>query len=138
MPVTVKGRKGDTVVDEDEGDPPGTTAESSPRPSCGRRRRRHPHRRQRPGVNDGAGALVLASEEWAEANGSKTRWRPSSVTARSVTSTPASPRPRLSPQRRRWTGSARPRPTSTSGKVNEAFASVTLNTIKMFDIDPKR
>ncbi|MCW2925196.1 MAG: acetyl-CoA acetyltransferase [Thermoleophilia bacterium] len=68
-PVTISGRKGDTVVEHDESVRPDTTLETLGRlkeldvegggTTAG----------NAPGVNDGAAALVLASEEWATANG---------------------------------------------------------------------
>ena len=47
--VTVKGRKGDTVVEVDEAIRPDTDRRDALQAEGGRRRRRHPHRRQRPG-----------------------------------------------------------------------------------------
>jgi acetyl-CoA C-acetyltransferase len=68
-PITIHGRKGDTVVDSDESVRPDTTLETLGRlkeldvegggTTAG----------NAPGVNDGAAALVLASEDWATANG---------------------------------------------------------------------
>jgi acetyl-CoA C-acetyltransferase len=68
-PVTIKGRKGDTVVDADESVRPGTTVET-----LGKLRELDVEgggttAGNAPGVNDGAAALVLASEQWAAANG---------------------------------------------------------------------
>ena len=67
--VTVKGRKGDTVVDTDEGPRPGTTLEALAKlPGLVSKEGSHTAGNA-PGVNDGGGALVLASDEWAAANG---------------------------------------------------------------------
>jgi acetyl-CoA C-acetyltransferase len=68
-PVTIRGRKGDTVVDADESVRPGTTVET-----LGKLRELDVEgggttAGNAPGVNDGAAALVLASEQWAAANG---------------------------------------------------------------------
>ncbi len=69
VPVTIKGRKGDTVVEVDEAPRRDTTLESlSKLPRSSSRRARHTAGNS-PGVNDGGGALVLASDEWAKANG---------------------------------------------------------------------
>ena len=137
VPVTVKGRKGDTVVDEDEAIRPGTTAESlSGLRAVGGEDATHTAGNA-PGVNDGAGALVLASEEWAEANGktpmativgygqigdeyaclAKTPALAAKAALDRLGKTPAD---------------------VDLWEVNEAFASVTLNTIKMLDIDPEK
>ena len=69
VPVTISGRKGDTVVEHDESVRPDTTLETLGRlkeldvegggTTAG----------NAPGVNDGGAALLLASEEWAQANG---------------------------------------------------------------------
>ena len=68
VPVTIKGRNGDELVEIDEAPRRDTSLEtlSKLRPifpegshTAG----------NSPGVNDGAGALVLASDEWAQANG---------------------------------------------------------------------
>ena len=137
VPVTVKGRKGDTVVDEDEAIRPGTTAESlSGLRAVGGEDATHTAGNA-PGVNDGAGALVLASDEWAEANGkeimativgygqigdeyaclAKTPALAAKAALDKLGKTPAD---------------------VDLWEVNEAFASVTLNTIKMLDIDPDK
>src|SRR6476619_4040238 len=69
VPVTIEGRKGDVVVDTDEGPRRDTSAErlASLKPvftkdgatTAG----------NAPGVNDGAAVLVLASEDWAAERG---------------------------------------------------------------------
>ena len=62
VPVVIKGRKGDTVVDTDEHPRADTTAEALAAQAC-QWRRQYGHRRQRLGVNDGAAAMILASAE---------------------------------------------------------------------------
>ena len=67
--VTVKGRKGDTTVEVDEGPRPETTLEAlSKLRAVGGEGATHTAGNA-PGVNDGAGAIVVASEEWAQAEG---------------------------------------------------------------------
>jgi acetyl-CoA C-acetyltransferase len=67
--VTVKSRKGDTTVETDEGPRPGTTLEAlSKLRAVGGEGATHTAGNA-PGVNDGAGAIVVASEEWAQAEG---------------------------------------------------------------------
>src|SRR6201994_4403287 len=67
--VTVKGRKGDTVVDIDEGPRRDTSLEALAKlPGLVGKEGSHTAGNS-PGVNDGGGALVLSSEEWAKANG---------------------------------------------------------------------
>ncbi len=134
VPVTVKGRKGDTVVDADEAIRPEVSAESlSKLRAIGGDDATHTAGNA-PGVNDGAGALVLASDEWAEANGkeimativgygqigdeyaclAKTPALAAKAALEKVGKTPAD---------------------VDIWEVNEAFASVSLNTIKMLDLD---
>src|ERR1700750_3070429 len=69
VPVTIKGRKGDTVVEVDEAPRRDTTLEKlASLPGLAYKEGSHTAGNS-PGVNDGAGALVLASDEWAEAHG---------------------------------------------------------------------
>ena len=67
--VTIKGRKGDTVVEVDEGPRRDTSLEVLAKlPGLVGKEGSHTAGNA-PGVNDGGGALVLSSEEWAQANG---------------------------------------------------------------------
>jgi acetyl-CoA C-acetyltransferase len=67
--VTVKSRKGETTVEIDEGPRPETTLETlSKLKAVGGEGATHTAGNA-PGVNDGAGAIVVASEEWAASQG---------------------------------------------------------------------
>src|SRR5919112_1584659 len=67
--VTVKGRKSDTEVEVDEGPRRDTSLEVLAKlPGLVRKEGSHTAGNS-PGVNDGAGALVLSSDEWAQDNG---------------------------------------------------------------------
>jgi acetyl-CoA C-acetyltransferase len=69
--VTVKSRKGETTVEVDEAPRPETTLETlSKLKAVGGEGATHTAGNA-PGVNDGAGAIVVASEEWAESQGRK-------------------------------------------------------------------
>jgi len=69
VPVTVKSRKGETTVEVDEGPRPETTLETLAKlKAVGGEGATHTAGNA-PGVNDGAGAMVVASEEWAEKEG---------------------------------------------------------------------
>src|SRR5450631_4100491 len=69
VPVTVKGRKGETIVEIDEGPRRDTSLERlAALPGLIGKEGSHTAGNS-PGVNDGGGALVLSSEEWASANG---------------------------------------------------------------------
>src|SRR5438874_1317568 len=90
-----------------------------------------------PGVNDGAGALVLASAEWAQANG-KPALAEIVAHAQSandfayLATTPAS-------AARKALEKAGLQPGDIDlWEINEAFASVTLNSIRMLGIEEDR
>src|SRR5213078_4050796 len=69
VPVTVKGKKGDTVVEIDEGPRRDTTLERlAALPGLVTKEGSHTAGNS-PGVNDGAGAVVVSSDEWAKDNG---------------------------------------------------------------------
>ncbi|MDP9345542.1 MAG: acetyl-CoA C-acetyltransferase [Actinomycetota bacterium] len=137
VPVTVKSKKGDTEVEIDEGPRRGGTLESLAKlPGLVGKEGSHTAGNS-PGVNDGGGALVLASDEWAQANG-KTALAEIVAHAQSandfayLATTP---------------GSAALKALDKAGlqpgdidlwEINEAFASVTLNSIRMLDIDEDR
>ena len=136
-PVTVTGRKGDTVVEADEGPRRDTSAErlAALKPvfsadgvtTAG----------NAPGVNDGAAALVLASEDWARERGLQPIAR---LLAEGhcgddyayLVRTPAE-------AARRALGSAGMSLSDVDLiEVNEAFCSVVLNTIELLGADADR
>jgi acetyl-CoA C-acetyltransferase len=137
VPVTVKGRKGDTVVEIDEGPRRDTSLEKlAALPGLVSKDGSHTAGNS-PGVNDGGGALVLASEEWAQANG-KSPLAEIVAHAQSandfayLATTPAS-------AARKALEKAGLQPTDIDvWEINEAFASVTLNSIRMLGIDEDR
>ena len=63
VPVVIKGRKGDTVVDTDEGPRPGTTAESLARLKPAFKPDGIVTAGNSSGINDGAAAVILVSED---------------------------------------------------------------------------
>src|SRR5581483_923953 len=68
VPVTVKSRKAETVVEVDEGPRRDTSLEKlAALPGLAAKEGSHTAGNA-PGVNDGGGALVLASDEWASRN----------------------------------------------------------------------
>ena len=90
-----------------------------------------------PGVNDGAGALVLASEEWAERNGKEIL---GTIVAQAAVAdefaylarTPANAAKAALEKAGLQPGDI------DLWEINEAFASVTLNSIRMLGIDEDR
>jgi acetyl-CoA C-acetyltransferase len=132
--VTVKSRKGDTEVEVDEGPRRGSSLEALAKlPGLVGKEGSHTAGNS-PGVNDGGGALVLSSDDWAQANGKEVL---AEIVAHAQTAndfaylatTPAS---------------AAKKALQKAGlsaddidlwEINEAFASVTLNSIRLLGID---
>jgi acetyl-CoA C-acetyltransferase len=137
IPVTVKGRKGETVVEVDEGPRRGSTLEALAKlPGLVGKEGSHTAGNS-PGVNDGAGALVLASDDWARSNG---REPLAEVLGQSqvaddfayLAKTPAQAARKLLDR----LGIA---PEDVDlWEINEAFASVALNSIRMLGIDEEK
>jgi acetyl-CoA C-acetyltransferase len=137
VPVTVKARKGELLVEVDEGPRRDTTLEKlAALPGLVGKDGSHTAGNS-PGVNDGGGALVLASEEWAAAHG-KAALAEIVAHAQSandfayLATTPAS-------AARKALQKAGLQPGDIDvWEINEAFASVTLNSIRMLGIDEER
>jgi acetyl-CoA C-acetyltransferase len=134
VPVTVKSRKGETVVEIDEGPRRDTSLEKlASLPGLVGKEGSHTAGNS-PGVNDGAGALVLSSDEWAKRNGR--RALATIVTHAQVADDFA--------YLARTPANAAKKALSQAGlkvddidlwEINEAFASVALNSIRMLEID---
>jgi acetyl-CoA C-acetyltransferase len=135
--VTVKGRKGDTVVATDEGPRPDTSLERLAKlPGLVGKDGSHTAGNA-PGVNDGAGALVLASDEWAAANG-KTPIAEIVAHAQSANEyANLATTPGRSALKALEKAGLQPSDIDL-WEINEAFASVTLNSINMLGIDEDR
>src|SRR2546423_7256263 len=137
VPVTVKGRKGDTRVEIDEGPRRDTSLEKlASLPGLVGKDGSHTAGNS-PGVNDGGGALVLASEEWAAANGKEVlaemvAHAQSANDFASLAMTPASAAKKALEKAGLQPGDI------DLWEINEAFASVTLNSIRMLGIDEER
>jgi acetyl-CoA C-acetyltransferase len=134
VPVTVSSRKGDTTVELDEAPRRESSLEALAKlPGLTGKEGSHTAGNS-PGVNDGAGALVLASDEWASAN---SRRPLATVISQAqvaddyayLARTPANAAFKalkkldLTPE------------DVDLWEINEAFASVTLNSIRMLGID---
>src|SRR5436305_255348 len=129
VPVTVKGKKGDTVVEVDEAPRRDATLETLAKlPPIFVKDGSHTAGNS-PGVNDGAGALVVSSDEWAKANA---RSALATIVAQAQV---ADDFPYLA----RTPGKAAKQALERAGlkaedidlwEINDAFASVTLNSIR--------
>ncbi len=135
--MTVNGRKQSTVVEIDEGPRRDTSLEKlAALPGLVGKDGSHTAGNS-PGVNDGAGALVLASEEWAAANGKEAL---AEIVAHAqsandfayLATTPASAAKKALEKAGLQPGDI------DLWEINEAFASVTLNSIRMLGIDEDR
>jgi acetyl-CoA C-acetyltransferase len=137
VPVTINGRKGDTVVEVDEGPRRDTSLEKlAALPGLVGKDGSHTAGNS-PGVNDAGGALVLSSEEWAAANGKEPL---AEILAHAqsandfawLATTPASAAKKALEKAGLQPGDI------DLWEVNEAFASVALNSIRMLGIDEDR
>jgi acetyl-CoA C-acetyltransferase len=127
VPVTIKSKKGETVVEVDEGPRRDTSLERlAALPGLVGKEGSHTAGNS-PGVNDGAGALVLASDEWAKSNG-----RRALATIVTLARTPANAAKKALEKI-----GVKPEDIDL-WEINEAFASVTLNSIRMLGIDEER
>jgi acetyl-CoA C-acetyltransferase len=137
VPVTVKGRKGDTVVEVDESPRRDTSLETLAKlPPLFVKDGSHTAGNS-PGVNDAGGALVLASDEWAKRNGKQVL---ATIIAQAqvgddfayLARTPAKAAQKALQQ------AGLKAEDIDLWEINEAFASVTLNSMRMLGIDENR
>jgi acetyl-CoA C-acetyltransferase len=135
--VVVPGRKEDVIVEVDEAPRPDTTLESLAKlPPIFVKDGTHTAGNA-PGVNDGGGALVVASEQWAKANG---REALAEIVAQAqvaddfayLARTPA-----LAASKALAKAGLEPSDVDL-WEINEAFASVVLGSIRMLGIDEDR
>src|SRR6059058_2333914 len=134
VPVTVKSKKCETTVEIDEAPRRDTSLETlSKLPPIFVKDGTHTAGNS-PGVNDGAGALVLASEEWAQKNG---RTPIAKIVAQAAV---ADDFPYLA----RTPANATKAALEKAGlkledidlfEFNEAFASVAINSMRMLGVD---
>jgi acetyl-CoA C-acetyltransferase len=137
VPVKIESKKGETIVEVDEAPRRETSLEALAKlPPMFIKDGSHTAGNA-PGVNDGAGALVLSSDEWAKANGRQ-------ALARIVaTGEVADDFPYLA----RTPAKAAKIALEKAGleadqidlwEINEAFASVAINSVRMLGIDEER
>jgi acetyl-CoA C-acetyltransferase len=134
VPVTISSRKGDTTVQEDEAPRRDSSLEKLAKlPGLAGKDGSHTAGNS-PGVNDGGGALVLASEEWASKNGKEVL---ATIIAQAAV---ADDFPYLA----RTPANASLKALEKVGmkpedvdlwEINEAFASVALNSTRMLGVD---
>jgi acetyl-CoA C-acetyltransferase len=137
VPVTISSKKGDTVVEIDEGPRRGSTLEALAKlPGLVSKEGSHTAGNS-PGVNDGGGALVVASDGWASANGKKVL---ATIIAQSQIADDFAYLART-PAKAAFKALEKIGLTPADvdlWEINEAFASVTLNSIRMLEIDENK
>ena len=132
--VTVRSRKGENEVAADEAIRPDTTLEAlSKLKAVGGDDATHTAGNA-PGVNDGAGAVVVASEEWAKENGK------SPIATVLSYGQVADDFPYLAKTPAKAAIQALEKIGKKPGdvdlwEINEAFASVAINSMRMLEID---
>ena len=137
VPVTISSKKGDTTVEVDEAPRRDSKLESLAKlPGAFHEGGAHTAGNA-PGVNDGAGALILASDDWAERNGKDIL---GTIVAQAqvadefayLARTPANAALKALDK-------AGLQPSDIDlWEINEAFASVALNSVRMLNIDEER
>ena len=134
VPVTISSKKGDTTVEVDEGPRRDTSLEVLAKlPPIFMEDGTHTAGNS-PGVNDGAGALVLASDEWAREH-AKESLATILAQAQVADDFPYLARtPALAARKALEKIGLQPEDIDL-WEINEAFASVTLNSIRMLGID---
>jgi acetyl-CoA C-acetyltransferase len=137
VPVTISSKKGDSVVEVDEAPRRDTSIEALAKlPPMFVKDGSHTAGNS-PGVNDGAGALVLSSREWASKAGRD-------ALARIVaTAEVADDFPDLARTPAKAAKLALEKADLDAGaidlwEINEAFASVAINSVRMLGIDDDR
>jgi acetyl-CoA C-acetyltransferase len=137
VPVTVSSKKGDTTVEVDEGPRRDSSLESLAKLKGAFHKDGAHTAGNAPGVNDGAGALVLSSDEWAKRNG---RAVLATIVAQAAV---ADDFPYLA----RTPANATKLALEKAGlsvddidlfEINEAFASVALNSMRMLGVDESK
>jgi acetyl-CoA C-acetyltransferase len=132
--VTITSKKGDTVVEIDEAPRRDTTLETLAKLKPAFSPDGATTAGNAPGVNDGGGALVVSSDEWASKNGKTVL---ATIVAQAqiaddfayLARTPAKAA-EVALQRAGLTADQ-----IDLWEINEAFASVTLNSMRMLGID---
>ena len=134
VPVTVKSRKAETVVEVDEAPRRDSSLETlSKLPGLASKEGSHTAGNS-PGVNDGGGALVLSSDTWAAEHGKQVL---ATIIAQGAIADDFAYLART-PAKAAQQALAKLGMTADDidlWEINEAFASVTLNSIRMLGID---
>jgi acetyl-CoA C-acetyltransferase len=137
VPVTVPGRRGDTVVSQDEAPRPETTAESLGKLKPAFKPGGSVTAGNAPGLNDGAASLMIVSQELARAHGLKvlaeiTDYATGGLDPEWVMMTPV-PATRKLLEKLSWQASD-----VDLWELNEAFSVQSLAVMSELGLDPAR
>ena len=137
VPVTIASKKGETTVEVDEAPRADTSLERLAKlPGLTGPDGSHTAGNA-PGVNDGAGALVLSSDEWAERNGKQAL---ATIVAQAAVADDFA-------YLARTPAAATQKAVEKAGlkledidlfEINEAFASVAINSMRMLGVDDSK
>ncbi len=135
--VTVKSRKGETTVDVDEAIRPETDVETLAKlRAVGGEDATHTAGNS-PGVNDGAGAMVAVADEWAESNGRAPMAKVLSYGA-VADDFPYLARTPANAAKQALEKIGRSPEDVDLWEINEAFASVAINSMRMLGVDEEK
>ncbi|HEX2234239.1 MAG TPA: acetyl-CoA C-acetyltransferase [Thermoleophilaceae bacterium] len=137
VPVTIESKKGSTAVEVDEAPRRESSLEALSKLRGAFNKDGAHTAGNAPGVNDGAGALVLASDEWAKQNG---REALAKIVAQAAV---ADDFPYLAKTPANATKAALEKAGLSVDdidlfEINEAFASVALNSMRMLGVDESK
>jgi acetyl-CoA C-acetyltransferase len=137
VPVTISSRKGDTVVEVDEAPRRESSLETLAKlPGLVGKEGSHTAGNS-PGVNDGAAALVLSSDEWAKANG---RTALATIVGQAAVADDFAYLARTPAKAGKIALEKAGKTIDDVERVelNEAFSSVVLNSTRMLGADPEK
>jgi acetyl-CoA C-acetyltransferase len=135
--VTVSSRKGDSTVEVDEGPRRDSSLEALSKLRGAFHGDGAHTAGNAPGVNDGAGALVLSSDEWAKRN----RREPLATIVSQAAVADEFPYLARTPANAAWKALGKANLSVEDidlFEINEAFASVALNSMRMLGIDESK
>jgi acetyl-CoA C-acetyltransferase len=136
-PVTVKSKKGESTVEVDEAPRRDTSLETLAKLPPQFVKDGSHTAGNAPGVNDGAGAVVLASEEWAKKEG-RTALAHIVATAEVADDFPYLARTPAKAAKLALERAGLSAEQIDLWEINEAFASVAINSVRMLGIDDEK
>jgi acetyl-CoA C-acetyltransferase len=137
VPITIKSKKGESVVEIDEAPRRETSLEALAKLPPQFVKDGSHTAGNAPGVNDGAGALVLASDEWAKKEGREVLARIIATAEVADDFAYLARTPANASLKALEKAGLRPEDIDL-WEINEAFASVAINSVRMLGVDEDR